>query len=225
MELNTITHGDAFDLIQEIPSKSVQLVICDPPYFIGLTHNGQRGRFVDLSVAKPFFKHMFREINRILKDGTGELYWFTDWRAEAFYMPLMDAMLDGGVRNSIVWDKGSGPGNFYAFQYEKILFACKDNNAQKKGTNIWRSPGFASGAKATNGEKVHPTQKTLEIMEKMVRENSKPGDIVADFFGGSGTTAIVCDKLGRQYYCCELDEENIDIAIKRKSQSFQQPLL
>lgn len=59
MELNTITHGDAFDLIQEIPSKSVQLVICDPPYFIGLTHNGQRGRFVDLSVAKPFLSTCF----------------------------------------------------------------------------------------------------------------------------------------------------------------------
>lgn len=225
MELNKIMFGDAYELIETVPSNSCQIVTCDPPYFLGLTHNGQRGSFVDLAIAKPFFKHIFYHINRILKDGTGECYWFTDWRAEAFYMPLMDAMLDGGVRNSIVWDKGSGPGNFYAFQYEKILFSCKDNNARKKGTNIWRSPGFASGAKATNGEKVHDTQKTIEIMEKIIRDNSKPGDIVADFFGGSGTTAIVCEKLGRQFYCCELDEANIEIAIKRKSQSFQQPLL
>jgi DNA modification methylase len=62
-------------------------------------------------------------------------------------------------------------------------------------------------------------------MEKIVRENSKPGDTVADFFGGSGTTAIVCEKLGRNFLCCELDEANIEIALKRKSQSFQQPLL
>ncbi len=225
MQLNTITFGDAYELIETIPSKSVHLVTCDPPYFLGLTHNGQRGSFVDLSIAKPFFKHMFFHINRILKDGVGECYWFTDWRAEAFYMPLMDAMMDGGVRNSIVGDKGSGPGNFYAFQYEKILFSCKNNNARKKGTNIWRSPGFAAGAKATNGEKVHDTQKTLEIMEKIIRENSNPGDTVADFFGGSGTTSIVCEKLGRNYLICELDESNIEIAIKRKALSIQKPFL
>lgn len=218
LELNTIHHGDAFDLIKLIPSNSVKLILLDPPYFMGLTHNGQRGNFVDLAIAKPFYKELFSQCARILNEN-GEIYVFTDWRAYAFYYPLMEAFL--GVRNTIVWDKGSGAGNFYTFNYEMIMFSSVRADIAKKGSNIWRSPGFASGAKATNGEKVHPTQKTLEIVEKIVLEGSQPGDTVFDGFGGSGTTGVVCRKKRRNFIIFELDEENIDIAHKRQNQNFQ----
>lgn len=52
-------------------------------------------------------------------------------------------------------------------------------------------------------------------MEKIVGENSKPGDLVVDTFGGSGTTAVACRKLDRNYIVFELDEDNVDIAHKR----------
>jgi site-specific DNA-methyltransferase (adenine-specific) len=218
LELNTIHHMDCLDGIKLIPSNSVKLIATDPPYFLGMTHNGQRGSFVDLAICKPFYKELFRQYKRILNDD-GEVYFFCDWRGYSFYYPMFDAML--GARNVIVWDKMSGAGNFYAFQHEFILFHCVRNNATKKGGNVWRSPGFAAGAKTTNGEKVHPTQKTLEIMEKIISENSKPGDLVVDTFGGSGTTAIVARKLRRNFIVFELDEENIDIANKRQGQDFQ----
>jgi site-specific DNA-methyltransferase (adenine-specific) len=218
LELNAIHHLDCLNGIKLIPSNSVKLIISDPPYFMGLTHNGQRGNFVDLAICKPFYRELFKEYKRILNDD-GEVYWFCDWRGYAFYYPMFDAFL--GARNVIVWDKMSGAGNFYAFQHEFILFHCVRNNATKKGGNVWRSAGFAAGAKTTNGEKVHPTQKTLEIIEKIVSENSKRGDVVVDTFGGSGTTAIVCRKLRRNFIVFELDEENIDIANKRQGQNFQ----
>lgn len=221
LELNKIHHMDCLDAVQLIPTGTVKLIVADPPYFMGMTHNGQRGSFVDLAICKPFFKQLYFEFRRILRPD-GEVYWFTDWRGYAFYYPLFDAIL--GARNLIVWDKLSGPGNFYGFTHELILFHCVQNDAKKKGANVWRSPGFAGGAKATNGEKVHPTQKPLEIIERIVRENSQEGDIIFDPFMGSGTTAKVCNKLGRPWYGVELDEGNIDIATKRAGESTQDTL-
>lgn len=221
LEINRIHNMDCLDGVKLIPSGSTRLIVADPPYFLGMTHNGQRGSFVDLAICKPFYKELYAEFKRILRPD-GEVYWFTDWRGYAFYYPLFDAIL--GCRNLIVWDKMSGAGNFYAFQHEFIMFHCVQNDAKKKGGNIWRSPGFAAGAKATNGEKVHPTQKTLEIIEKIVRENSDPGDTIVDPFMGSGTTAVVCQKLGRNYYGFELDEDNITTALKREAQPTQDTL-
>jgi site-specific DNA-methyltransferase (adenine-specific) len=218
LELNMIHHLDALEGIKLIPSNSVKLIVSDPPYFLGMTHNGQRGGFVDLAICKPFYRELFKEYKRIL-NGDGEVYWFTDWRGYAFYYPLFDAFL--GARNCIVWNKGSGAGNFYAFQHEFILFHSVRPDVAKQGGNVWYSKGFAAGAKKTNGEKVHPTQKTLEIIEKIVGENSKPGDLVVDTFGGSGTTAIVCQKLRRNFIVFELDEDNVEIAHRRIASPYQ----
>lgn len=209
---------DCLEGIKLIPTGSVKLIVSDPPYFLGMTHNGQRGSFVDLAICKPFYKELFKEYKRILRPD-GEVYFFTDWRGYAFYYPLFDAML--GCRNLIVWDKMAGPGSFYSFQHEFILFHCVDNKATKKGSNVWRSKGFSAGAKTTNGEKVHMTQKTLEIIEKIVTENSSEGDLVVDTFGGSGTTAVICKKTGRNYILFELDEDNFDISQARAQHSVQ----
>lgn len=221
LERNHIYQMDCLDGIKLIPSSSVKLICTDPPYFMGMTHNGQRGSFVDLAICKPFYKELFKEYKRILQPD-GEVYFFTDWRGYAFYYPLFDGIL--GCRNMIVWDKMAGPGSFYSFQHELILFHCVDNQQIKKGGNVWRCKGFSAGAKTTNGEKVHMTQKPIEIIEKIVTENSKPGDLVVDTFGGSGTTALVCRKTGRDFIVFELDEDNFDIATKRATLSVQDTL-
>lgn len=221
LERNKIYQMDCLDGIKGVPSNSVKLIVSDPPYFLGMTHNGQRGSFVDLAICKPFYKELFQEYKRILRPD-GEVYFFSDWRGYAFYYPIFDAIL--GCRNLIVWDKMAGPGSFYSYQHEFILFHCVDNQQTKKGGNVWRSKGFSAGAKSTNGEKVHMTQKTLEIIEKIVTENSKEGDLVVDTFGGSGTTAVICKKTGRDYIVFELDEDNFDISQRRAAMSVQDTL-
>lgn len=218
LERNKIYQIDCLDGVQSIPTGSVKLIVADPPYFLGMTHNGQKGSFVDLAICKPFYKILFNEYKRILRPD-GEVYFFTDWRGYAFYYPIFDGIL--GCRNLIVWDKMAGPGSYYSFQHEFIMFASMDNSVTKKGGNVWRSKGFSAGAKSTNGEKVHGTQKTIEIIEKIVVENSKPGDLVVDTFGGSGTTALVCRKTGRDFILFELDEENFVTAERRAALSIQ----
>lgn len=221
LEHNQIYQMDCLDGIKQIRTGSTKIICADPPYFLGMTHNGQKGSFVDLAICKPFYKELFQQYKRILRPD-GEAYFFTDWRGYAFYYPLFDGIL--GCRNLIVWDKVAGPGSHYAFQHEFIMFHAVDNQVTKKGGNVWRSKGFSAGAKSTNGEKVHPTQKTLEIIEKIVVENSKQGDLVVDTFGGSGTTAVVCRKTGRDYIVFELDEDNYDTSQRRALQSYQEPM-
>ena len=114
----------------------------------------------------------------------------------------------------LVWDKVSGTGSLYAFTHELTIFATPGNPIMK-GCNIIRIPGFSGRAKRTNGEKVHPTQKPIEIIEKYILDSTKEGDVVLDCFAGSGTTAVAAIKTKRQYICFEIQEKYCKIAEKR----------
>lgn len=212
LEKNRVYNMDCLDGLKLIPTGSVKLIVADPPYFMGMTHNGQKGGFVDLAICKPFFSELFKEFKRILNPD-GEIYFFTDWRGYAFYYPIFDAYI--GARNLIVWDKMSGAGNQWAFSHELIIWTCMRPNLHKNGRNVWQSKAFTSGAQVTNGTKVHPTQKPLELIEKMILSSSAPGDLVVDPFSGSGTTGIAAKKLGRDFIGFELDIENFEIIKKR----------
>ena len=203
---------DCIDGMKNIESGSVKLIVADPPYFLGMTHNGKRGSFVDLAICKPFFSELFAEFSRVLNND-GEVYWFSDWRGYAFYYPLFNNHLK--VRNMIVWDKLSGPGSFYAFSHELIIYSSNNNRARKKGRNIWKVKGFNSGAVHTDGKKIHPTQKPVGLIEKIVLDGSSEGDLVVDPFSGSGTTALVARGHNRQFIGFELDTGNFEIARKR----------
>ncbi len=50
----TLFNGDCLDVIKTLPAASVDCIITDPPYFLGMTHNGQKGNFRDLSICRPF---------------------------------------------------------------------------------------------------------------------------------------------------------------------------
>jgi len=66
-----------------------------------------------------------------------------------------------------------------------------------------------------DGDKVHPTQKPLELITKMIEDSTEPGGVVLDTFCGSGTTAVACIKTGRNYIGFELDERYHAIAQQR----------
>lgn len=168
--------------------------------------------FGDLAIAKPFYSQLFREFARVLKPD-GCFYIFTDWRGYAFYFPLANAELP--VRNLLVWDKLAGPGSYYSFTHELIIFGTQRPSMGKVGQNIWRVKSFSSGAKSTNGQKVHPTQKPVELIEKAITDSTEPGAVVLDTFMGSGTTAVAALRTGRHYVGFELDEQYHAIATQR----------
>ena len=117
----------------------------------------------------------------------------------------------------LVWDKNSGPGNFYSYQHELVMFTTKRHGFNVKGAYsvISDVPSFRSGAKKTNGEKLSPTQKPIELIEKFVLHSTNEGDTVLDTFMGSGTTGVVCINTGRRFIGMELDDKYFDITKNR----------
>jgi DNA modification methylase len=66
-----------------------------------------------------------------------------------------------------------------------------------------------------NGQTGHPTEKPVEVPAMAISHSSNKGSIVLDCFGGSGSTLIACEQLGRKCYCCELDEHYCDVILAR----------
>lgn len=224
MRLNYIDCCDCLDGLREVPDHSVDLIVTDPPYFLSMGHAGSKTNaqsvqlnsnraFNDLAICTPFYRQLFEEFARVLKE-TGSFYFFTDWRGYAYYFPMINAALP--VRNLIVWDKKSGPGSFYSFAHELIIFGTyRSKTKAGVGSNVWREAAFSSGARSTDGEKVHPTQKPVALLTRMIEDSTEPGAVVLDTFMGSGTTAVACLKSGRQFIGFELDGQYHAIAQQR----------
>ena len=115
-----------------------------------------------------------------------------------------------GVRNLRVWDKMSiGMGVGWRTQHELVLFGVKSKvkfDNHKAMSNVIQ-------AKRT-GNPLHPTQKPVELIEKIINV-SDWAKVFMDPFAGSGTTLIACEKAGAACYAMELDEKYCDIIIKR----------
>ncbi|MGF7108798.1 DNA-methyltransferase [Treponema pedis] len=229
MKLNNnieILNGDCCQLIKKLPDASVDAIITDPPYFLGMTHNGAKGSFNDLTICKPFYELLFSEYKRVLKPEAC-IYFFTDWRGYAFYYPIFDTILT--AKNCLIWQKLARPIlNNYGFGYEMILFSGRTKTADTKGlfSNIIQNiKSFNNGAKKTNGEKLHPTQKPVELIEKFIIDSTNEGDTVLDTFMGSGTTGLACINTNRRFIGMEIDLGYFNIAEKRLKNHLKQPNL
>jgi len=101
----------------------------------------------------------------------------------------------------------------YQRQYEPILYGWK------QGTDhFWcgaRDQGDVWFVNKPTKNDLHPTMKPVELVERAVRNSSKSRDIVLDCFGGSGSTMIACEKLGRQARLIEMDPQYCDVIVRR----------
>ena len=105
------------------------------------------------------------------------------------------------------WDEDEQ--NFYMINKGKRYYL----KGGKKLENVWIDiPNMSS----TSGERVgYDTQKPKELLERIINVSSQEGQIVADFFCGSGTTLVVAKELGRQYIGCDINPKAIEISNQR----------
>ena len=68
---------------------------------------------------------------------------------------------------------------------------------------------------------MHRSQKPIRLAERAIKKNSKTGDIVIDFFGGSGSTMMGCEQLSRKCYMMELDPKYCDVIVKRYERAIE----
>jgi len=213
MEINKVHCGNCLELMKEIPDKSIDLIVTDPPYFIPATHYNTRKKFrrnfCDLGILEGFFKIVFKEIERIMKRN-GRIYWFCNGQSYALFFYYF-YFFTKSVR-PIIWDKKTSINGYsWRHQHEIILFAeMPEAKPVPTGDgDILRFPAVKAKLRK------HPAEKPIELINKLIEKSSNEKDLVLDCFAGSGSTLISCKRLKRNYIGIELGNEYVEIANKR----------
>lgn len=220
MRLNYIDNIDCLEGLREIPDKSVDLVVTDPPYGIGIkSQGGSKGAgaklnpWADICNASLWYTAWIKECKRILKDD-GALWSFINWR----YFPTMcKAGLDcqWNVESLLVWDKcWIGPGGVRGLRpsYEQVaLFTMPDFAIKDRGlADIQR---FKWASHKPTG---HPAEKPVDLIRWIIRASGKAdGAVILDPFMGSGTTAVAAVREGCHYVGFDMDPVWVEKASAR----------
>lgn len=136
-------------------------------------------------------------------------YIFTDWRMWTYLFDIVEGA-GLGVRNMLVWNKKTpGMGMGWRTQHELVMFAHRTKPQ-------WDNhKGYGNVIEATrSGNELHPTQKPVEILEKLL-DNTGWAEGVLDTFGGSGTTLIAAESIGQPAYLMEMEPAFVDVIVKR----------
>jgi len=223
--ITTLTYDD-WTKIHQIAPDSVDLICIDPPYEIKYAEWDNKILAWD-KMCVAFFN--------ILKP-TGNLIIFQGWSNVCNTISILEKSFK--FQNWIIWDRVKGRGAKYNFTstredilwftktdkytFNKIYsnikkktggFGNKNKQPNRSLSNVWTdiSP-IVPWSKEYTG---HPTQKPVSLIERIVTIFSNENDLVVDCFCGSGTTAVACKNLNRNFICIDNNKEYIDMAIKR----------
>lgn len=218
MDINKIYNEDCVAGMKNMESGSVDLVVTDPPYLV----NYKTGRRKDKTHRfnkvilnddnEQLIINYINECYRILKNNSA-MYMFCSSDKVDFFKQQLEKKFK--IKNMIIWVKnnhtaGDLKGSF-GRKYEIIFLVVKGKKHfnGKRLTDIW---GFD---KVSGKNQLHQNQKPLDLIKQCIEKHSDKGDLVFDGFAGSGTTAIACKELERNFIGFELDKGYFDIAIKR----------
>ena len=148
----------------------------------------------------------------------GSIYIFTSKDLIPDYFKIFD----GWKFNILTWIKTNNPpmtNNVFLPDIEYLLYFHKGKRIWNNGLkpiDIYRKAYFSSRAEGHEEVgNVHPTMKPLKLISDKLKISTNKNSIVLDLFGGSGSTLIACEKLGRRCYMCELDPKYVDVIIAR----------
>jgi len=246
MKLNTIIQGDCLEVMKDISDKSIDMILCDLPYgttacswdtiipFEPLWEQYKRiikdNRAIVLTASQPFTTDLINSNRKWLKY---ELIW-DKVRATQPHLSKIQPM----KRHE----------NIIIFGKDKILYnpqlVLKDNprkstgsygskdNEHKLGIGKKRMKEYLithsypttilKKSNASNKGRVHPTQKPVALFEYLIKTYTNENDLVLDNCLGSGTTAVACQNIKRNFIGIEISKEYCSISNKRLA---QKPLL
>ena len=228
-------HGDCLELMKDIPNKSIDMILCDLPY--GTTK-------CKWDIVIPFDR-LWEQYNRIIKDNGaivlfGTEPFSTELRHSNLEMYKYDWIWDkvkpnGHLvakhrpmqRNENISVFGKGKINYYPIMVErdKPKKSKEYSRTEIMGGNTTDNKGKTLNKKypqnilvysnAYQKNKLHPTQKPVELLEYLIKTYTQEGEVVLDNTMGSGTTGVACKNLNRKFIGIELDDTYYEIAKNR----------
>ena len=214
-------HGDILDLIKNIEDESIDLVVTDPPYKTTSRGNaGNSGGMLQKQINKSGKVFSHNDIN--IKDYANELYRILKSGSHCYIMTnhtnlieMLNELTNVGFHfiKCLIWDKGNKiMGQYYMSQFEYVIFL-------RKGKAKWiNNIGNSKTVHQFNniiGNKNHPTEKPVDLLEFYIKNSSQEKDIVLDPFMGSGSTGVACINTNRKFIGIELDLDYFKIAKQR----------
>jgi modification methylase len=235
--LNKITNGNSLEIIKRIPDRTFDLVFADPPYNLQIGKklkrpddskvngvNDKWDQFKNFKEYDDFCKLWLTECKRILKDN-GSI-WVIGTYHNIFRLGYHIQNIGFWMLNDVIWKKNNPMPNFrgtrftnahetliwasknkkskYTFNYQSLK--CLNDDLQMRSD--WTFP-ICSGRERIkkNGKKVHSTQKPESLLHRILLASTNKDDFVFDPFLGTGTTAVVAKKLGRNYFGIENEKK------------------
>jgi len=194
------------------------LIFTDPPYNVdyeGYTKQRLKicGDRMGAEQFQQFLAVNFASCQRIVKS-SASLYicHCSQWQRE-FQNAIEAAGFE--VRCQLIWAKNTFAWDFgrYKFQHEPIFYAHVAGQkdawySNKSQSTLWEE-------KKPSANRIHPTAKPIELVERALLNSSKAGAVVADLFGGSGSTLIGCERRGRKARLMEIDPQYCDATVRR----------
>lgn len=201
---------DAGSVAILMDGQKADMVFTDPPYGYEYQSN-MRTKTERFEVLKNDDKIL--DFFPLLKDfNNGFVFVCSTWKTLDKWLPLFKGYYD--LTNMIIWDKGGGGigdlKHTFLTDYEIIL--CSNNNCEITGKRIG---SVWTIHKDNPNDYTHATQKPVQVSSNAIANTTKQNDLVLDLFGGSGSTLIACEQLGRKCYMMELDPKYCDVIRKR----------
>jgi len=242
---NKIINGDSLEELKKIPRETFDLIFADPPYNLQLKGeltrpdrskvsavNDKWDQFENFKKYDEFTYEWLNECKRILKkDGA---IWVIGSYHNIFRVGTAIQNLGFWILNDVIWNKNNPMPNFrgtrftnahetliwasksekskYTFNYQSLK--CLNDDLQMRSN--WSLP-ICSGSERLkkNGKKIHSTQKPESLLHRILLATSNKNDLVLDPFLGSGTSAAVAKKLGRNYFGIEKEKNYFKAAEER----------
>lgn len=206
------------DVAKLMDGQKADMVFTDPPYNVAYQGGTEdkltiQNDAMDADDYIAFMDAFFARFREVVKD-TASLYicHASAWQLET-ELSLRRAGFE--VRNPVIWVKNCGAFGFarYKFQHEPLFYCHVKGKPDAWYGDLTQTTVWQEKKPAAN--RLHPTMKPVEIVQRAVVNSSKRGDIIVDLFMGSGTTLIAAQTLDRRCFGMELDPKYTDVVIQR----------
>lgn len=212
------TLADSYE--QLLGGEPVDMVFTDPPYNVNYANSAKdkmRGKdraILNDNLGDGFYDFLLAALTLTIAHCRGGIYVAMS-SSELDVLQAAFRAAGGHWSTFIIWAKNTftlGRAD-YQRQYEPILYGWPEG-AQRHWCGD-RDQGDVWNIKKPQKNDLHPTMKPVELVERAIRNSSRPGDLVLDPFGGSGTTLIAAEKSGRLARLIELDPKYVDVIVRR----------